>query len=56
MTILELQKRLQKLYEENGDIDVHILNDNNEVDGSDFRNIFDVYIEGEIPNDTVIIT
>ena len=55
MTILELQKRLQEMYEKYGDIDVLIQNgdDGGEYDGQ--RSIQGVYVEGEIPNDMVII-
>nr|DAG98477.1 MAG TPA: hypothetical protein [Crassvirales sp.] len=56
MTILELQKRLQELYKENGDIDVLIQNGDEGVDYEGQRPIQGVYVEGEIPNDMVIIT
>lgn len=56
MTILELQKRLQELYEENGDIEVLIQNgdDGGEYDGQ--RPIQSVECEGVIPNDMVILS
>nr|DAR09499.1 MAG TPA: hypothetical protein [Caudoviricetes sp.] len=56
MTILELQKRLQELYKENGNIEVLIQNGDGGGDYEGQRPIQEVYVEGEIPNDTVIIS
>lgn len=55
MTILELQKRLQELYKENGDIEVSIQNGD---DGGDYygqREIVYVEKEGEYPNERVVL-
>lgn len=56
MTILELQKKLQELYEEYGDIYVSIQNGD---DGGEYfgqRNIENVEFEGEYPNEMVILS
>ena len=55
MTILELQKRLQDLYEKYGDIEVSIQNGD---DGGDYygqREIVYVEKEGKYPNEMVIL-
>lgn len=56
MTILELQKKLQIMYKKYGDIEVLIQNgdDGGEYDGQ--RAIQEVYVEGVIPNDVVILS
>lgn len=56
MTILELQKRLQELYEENGDIEVLVLTDNDEIECNPYRSIYAINVEGEIPNESVVIS
>ena len=56
MTILELQKRLQEMYEKYGDIEVSIQNGD---DGGEYcgqRNIENVESEGEYPNEMVILS
>ena len=56
MTILELQKRLQEMYEKYGDVEVLIQNGD---DGGDYRgqrNIDSVEFEGEYPNEMVILS
>ena len=56
MTITELQKRLQEMYEKYGDIEVSIQNGD---DGGDYfgqRNIENVEFEGEYPNEMVILS
>lgn len=56
MTILELQKELQKMYEKCGDVEVAIQNGD---DGGVYcgqRNIENVEFEGEYPNEMVILS
>ncbi len=56
MTITELQKALQEMYEKYGDIEVSIQNGD---DGGDYfgqRNIENVEFEGEYPNEMVILS
>ena len=56
MTIFELQKTLQEMYEKHGDIEVVIQNGD---DGGDYygqRNIENVEFEGEYPNEMVILS
>lgn len=56
MTISELQKRLQEMYEKYGDIEVSVQNGD---DGGDYfgqRNIENVEFEGEYPNEMVILS
>lgn len=56
MTITELQKELQEMYEKYGDIEVSIQNGD---DGGDYfgqRNIENVEFEGEYPNEMVILS
>lgn len=56
MTITELQKELQEMYEKYGDIEVAIQNGD---DGSEYcgqRNIESVEFEGEYPNEMVILS
>ena len=55
MTILEVQKRLEELYEENGNIEVLVLTDNEEIEYNPYRNIYAINVEGEIPNESVVI-
>ena len=55
MTITELQKKLQEMYEKYGDVEVAIKNGDDGGDYEGQRPIQEVYIEGEIPNDMVII-
>ena len=56
MTILELQKELQEMYEKYGNIEVTI---QNRDDGGEYcgqRNIENVEFEGEYPNEMVILS
>lgn len=56
MTITELQKELQEMYEKYGDIEVTIQNGD---DGGEYcgqRNIENVEFEGEYPNEMVILS
>ena len=56
MTILELQKTLQEMYEKYGDIEVSIQNGD---DGGDYfgqRNIENVEFEGKYPNEMVVLS
>ena len=56
MTILELQKALQEMYEKYGDIEVVIQNGD---DGGEYcgqRNFKNVEFEGEYPNEMVILS
>ena len=56
MTILELQEKLQEMYEKYGDIGVVIQNGD---DGGEYcgqRNIENVEFEGEYPNEMVILS
>ena len=56
MTILELQKALQEMYEKYGDVEVAVQNGD---DGGEYcgqRNIESVEFEGEYPNEMVILS
>lgn len=56
MTILELQKALQEMYEKYGDVEVAIQNGD---DGGEYcgqRNIENVEFKGEYPNEMVILS
>lgn len=53
MTILELQKRLQELYKENGNIEVAIQNGDNGGDYEGQRPIQGVYVKIEIPKELI---
>lgn len=55
MTILELQKRLQEMYEKYGDIEVFIQNGDDGGDYFGWREAVDVEVEGEYPNESIII-
>ena len=55
MTILELQKRLQELYKENGDIEVVILNKNEDNKFQSVNSFENVEIEGFCPNEVVCL-
>ena len=55
MTILELQKRLQEMYEKYGDVEVFIQNGD---DGGDYfgcREVVNIEVEGEYPNREIVI-
>lgn len=56
MTILELQKRLQEMYEKYGDIEVAIQNSDNRGNYQGQREIEIVEFEGEYPNEMVILS
>ena len=53
MTILELQKRLQEMYEKYGDIEVAILENDSEEISRDIKN---VEHEGECPNEIIFLS
>lgn len=55
MTITELQKKLQEMYEKCGDVDVTIQDRDKCGAYCTLRNIESVEIEGEYPNLMVII-
>lgn len=55
MTITELQKKLQVMYEKYGDIEVAIQNGDDGGDYQGWRNIENVECEGEYPNESIII-
>lgn len=56
MTILELQKELQEMYEKYGDIEVAIQNGDDGREYCGQRNIENVEFEGEYPNEMVILS
>lgn len=55
MTILELQKRLQEMYEKYGDIEVSIQNGDDGGDYYGWRETVNVSVEGECPNREIVI-
>lgn len=56
MTILELQKELQEMYEKYGEVEVAIQNGDEDGDYCGQRNIENVEFEGEYPNEMVILS
>lgn len=56
MTILEIQKELQEMYEKYGDIEVVIQNGDDGGEYSGQRNIENVEFEGEHPNEMIILS
>ncbi|WP_281798544.1 hypothetical protein [Prevotella pallens] len=56
MTILELQKALQEMYEKYGDVEVAIQNGDDSGEYCGQRNIENVEFEGEYPNEMVILS
>ena len=56
MTILELQKRLKEIYEKCDDIDVSIQNGDDGGEYPSFREVKNVEVEGEYPNEMVILS
>lgn len=55
MTILELQKRLQEMYEKYGDIEVSIQNGDDGGDYYGWRETVNVSVEGEYLNREIVI-
>lgn len=55
MTISELQKKLQEAYEKYGDVEVAIQNGDDGGEYCGWRNIESVELEGEYPNQTIVI-
>ncbi len=55
MTITELQKRLQEMYEKYGDIEVSIQNGDDGGDYYGWRETVNVSVEGEYPNREIVI-
>lgn len=56
MTILDLQKELQEMYEKYGDIEVVLQNGDYGGEYCGQRNIENVEFEGEYPNEMVILS
>lgn len=56
MTILELQKKLEEIYAEYDDINVSIQNGDDGGKYSGFREVKNVEVEGEYPNEMVILS
>lgn len=56
MTILELQKALQEMYEKYGDVEVAIQNGDDGGDYFGWRDAVNVEVEGEYPNEIVILS
>ena len=56
MTILELQKRLQEMYEKFGDIEVFIQNGDDGGDYFGWREAVNVEVEGKYPNREIVIS
>lgn len=55
MTILELQKALQEVYEKYGDIEVAIQNGDNGGDYFGWREAVNIQVEGKHPNREIVI-
>ena len=55
MTILELQKKLQEMYEKYGDIEVFIQNGDDGGDYFGWREVVNIEVEGEYPNREIVI-
>lgn len=55
MTITKLQKRLQELYKENGDMEVAILNVNDKREFQSIKYFENVEIEGVCPDEIVVL-
>lgn len=55
MTILELQKKLQEMYEKYGDIEVAIQNGDDGGDYFGWREVVNTTVEGKYPNREVVI-
>lgn len=55
MTVLELQKRLQELYKENGDMEVVILNKNENNELQSINSFENVEVGGFCPNEVICL-
>lgn len=55
MTITELQKKLQEMYEKYGDIEVFIQNGDDGGDYFGWREVVNIEVEGEYPNREIVI-
>ena len=56
MTITELQKELQEMYEKYGDIEVAIQNGDDGGDYFGWRDAVNVEVEGKYPNEMVVLS
>lgn len=56
MTITELQKKLQEMYEKYGDIEVAIQNGDDGGDYFGWRESVNIEVEGKYPNEMVVLS